>query len=124
MNVETFLQADRLRHDAFIAGDTDVLNRLMADECLYIHTTGNIDRKDELINKIASRALIYHAIENSVDHAILYENNTAIIAGRLRMSLERTGIPAAVHIRYCCAWKHDTTGPQMISWQSTPLAAS
>ncbi|NKB84508.1 nuclear transport factor 2 family protein [Ochrobactrum grignonense] len=93
MNVETFLQADRLRHDAFIAGDTDVLNRLMADECLYIHTAGNIDRKDELINKIANRALNYHAIDNSVDHAILYENNTAVIAGRLRMNLRDRASP-------------------------------
>ncbi|NTB94898.1 nuclear transport factor 2 family protein [Agrobacterium tumefaciens] len=122
MSSKTALEADQERLEACIASDITALKALMSDNCLYIHTAGNVDNKSTFIDKVETGALRYHRIENTVEYTIEHERAVAI-SGILDMDLQRAGVPASVHIRYCCVWVDTDQGPRMITWQSTPLPA-
>ncbi|MCK1420195.1 nuclear transport factor 2 family protein [Bradyrhizobium sp. CW12] len=117
------VEADRRRLAACLAGDTSELRKLMAPGGVYIHTAGNIDTRDEFIEKVRTRQLVYRRIENKTD-LITSGYGVVLICGTLDMDVVRSGTLASIFIRYCCTWATTAAEPQMLSWQSTPLACS
>lgn len=118
---ETAVELDRKRLDALLSADADVLEKLMAPGGLYVHTAGNVDTRDEFIEKVRSRALTYRKIANTIEIVTL-SAGTVLITGILDIDVERAGVPASIHIRYCCNWVKSGESMQMVSWQATPLA--
>ncbi len=123
MTIEEALSADARRLRACLSSDLRELDTLMADGCLYIHTAGNIDTKAEFMEKVRTGALRYISIDNTVERAAECMGAVAI-AGVLAMELYRGPTHASIRIRYCCTWISTSTGPQMLTWQSTALAAA
>lgn len=123
LSVEVAKAADAQRIQACLGADTAQLERLMAPGGLYIHTAGNIDTRDEFIEKVRSGTLKYQSIDNKVVAADASQGSV-VIAGVLNMHVIRSGVPAQIHIRYGCVWVVAEAGPQMVLWQATPLASS
>lgn len=121
--VREAIEADRRRLAACLGGDTSALQKLMAPGGVYIHTAGNIDTRDEFIEKVRTGQLVYRRIENNTD-LITSACGVVIICGTLDMDVVRSGTLASIFVRYCCTWTTTATESQMISWQSTPLARS
>ncbi len=121
MTIDEALEADRRRLDACLAADIPVLEELMAEDCLYIHTAGNIDSKYEFVEKVKTGMLRYMRIGNNIERSGAC-GETVAIAGILEMDLYRGDVPASIRIRYCCTWVSTASGPRMLTWQSTPLA--
>jgi hypothetical protein len=115
------VELDRQRLDALLKADCAALERLMAPGGLYIHTAGNIDTRDEFIEKVRNGALTYRRIENKVE-AVTEAAGTVLLAGVIDIDVERSGVPASIHVRYCCNWVEAGGSMQMVSWQATPLA--
>ena len=118
---ELAVELDRQRLDALLGADCMALERLMAPGGLYIHTAGNIDTRDEFIEKVRNGALTYRKIANRIE-TITEAAGTVLLAGVVDIDVERSGVPASIHIRYCCNWVEAGGSMQMVSWQATPLA--
>lgn len=55
------LKADNRRYETMIAGDTDALAELLADELLYTHSSGNTDTKEQYLETIRSGYVVYRS---------------------------------------------------------------
>ncbi|MFK0382353.1 nuclear transport factor 2 family protein [Agrobacterium sp. NPDC090273] len=114
------LEADQKRIQACLNADVDMLDVMMADGCLYIHTAGNIDTKTDFIAKVKDGRLRYLDIRNAVE-SVATCGDAVAIAGVLDMIVLRAGVQADLHIRYCCNWVKTASGPKMLTWQATAL---
>jgi hypothetical protein len=56
------LSSEKARLQAMIDVDLDALDRMLADDCLYVHSTGEIDTMVGYLSKLADGVFDYRAI--------------------------------------------------------------
>jgi Domain of unknown function (DUF4440) len=59
LDPESALAADQARRNAMAADDLEGLAALLADECLYVHSTGAVDTKQSYLAKLADGSIRY-----------------------------------------------------------------
>src|SRR5580704_2768004 len=60
---EEVLRIDQERADALVKNDTDQLDRIMADDCTYVHPNGKSETKQEVIAGLKAQDRKYESIE-------------------------------------------------------------
>lgn len=113
---KTILALEDQRLAAMVAADTDTLDRILADDLSYVHTTAALDTKASLTSGLASGRLNYESITPS-DRTVRTYGDSAIVRGQAHVhvngnhfSLEFT----VVYVRPSGDW-------QMTSWHATRL---
>lgn len=83
-----------------IAGDTDALSGLMADKGVLVHANGMVQSKDEYLNTLKSKRLVYKTIDaKGVTIRIIGE--TAIVLGQSDFTITFEGKqPPVFHFAY------------------------
>ena len=111
---KTILDLENQRLAAMVAADADTLDRILADDLSYVHTTAAIDTKESLISGLASGRLNYESITPS-ERVVRTYHGCAIVRGGAHVhvndnhfSLEFT----VVYVRSSGDW-------QMTSWHAT-----
>ena len=84
--VREVLAAEDERYRAMIDADLDTLDRLVADEVSYAHSSGVRDTKDEYFGKIRSGYYVYRRIDHPVERVEVV-GDTAIVVGRMTSDL-------------------------------------
>ncbi len=112
----TILKLEEERLAAMVAADVGALDRILADDLSYVHTTAAIDTKESLTSGLASGRLDYESITPSARAVRVYDG-AAIVRGGAHVhvngnhfSLEYT----VVYIRAADGWR-------MTSWHATRL---
>jgi hypothetical protein len=116
------LAADREFFNALTHGDSDVLNRLLADDFILIDVMrGSQVPKSALVALVGSGQLKFESIVLSDSHARLY-GGTAVVVGRteMRMRFEQTVV--GVHSRYTHVYVEDQGSWRMVSAQGTQIS--
>ena len=86
-------QVRKLERDlvsALVRGDLKVLDRILAGDLIYIHSSGLVDTKASFIDSIKSGALKYEAIDHD-DISVRMFNNLALITGRSAVKVRSGG---------------------------------
>ena len=111
---KTILDLEDQRLAAMVAADTETLDRILADDLSYVHTSATIDTKESLMSGLASGKLNYESITPS-DRVVRTHHACVIVRGGAdvhvngnRFSLEFT----VVYVRPGGDW-------QMTSWHAT-----
>ena len=111
---KTILDLENQRLAAMVAADVDTLDRILADDLSYVHTTAAIDTKESLMSGLASGSLNYESITPS-ERVVHTYHGCAIVRGQAHVhvngnhfSLEFT----VVYVRASGDW-------QMTSWHAT-----
>lgn len=115
------LRLDDERSRAMMAQDTAALERLMADDIVYTHSSGRLDSKKSFIASIASGTVKYRRI-NRKDVAATLREGFAILTGAVEIDVETGGRVLNLNLRFCNVWERGPKGWQQIGWQSTPIA--
>lgn len=109
------------RFAAMVKEDFAELDRLLADDLTYIHSSGVVETKKQSIASISSKVLRYVSIQPS-DVRVRVYGDTAVATGRVAMSvnargreLELLNLFTAVYVRQGGEWR-------LTAWQSTPAA--
>ncbi len=116
------VQSEEAWLHAHLALDVAALDRLMADEYLQVDSRGRLIGKQALLSSMASGNR--HWESAAVDELIvrLY-GETAVVVGRWRARGVNTGVPFDYAARYVGVWVWRDKRWQMVSDQSTEIAA-
>ncbi len=118
----TVLQLEKDRFKAMINKDSSFLDRILANDLLYIHSNGVQDSKETFIKNIMNGSLEYIAVELQQADIRTF-SQTAWIHGaakiKVRMGKDTTEVELV--IRYLDVYKREDGEWKLVAWQSAKL---
>jgi hypothetical protein len=115
------LRADDARVYAMLAADIGALDDMLAFDCLYVHSTGAVQTKAQLLGALRDGTIRYTAMRYlGAPRVRLYGNETAVLTGQMQIEVVlpdgKTLKPVLV-ITALYALLHERW--QLVSYQST-----
>jgi ketosteroid isomerase-like protein len=114
------LEVDRARFRAIVDNHFDELAALLADDLVYVHTSGEVESKPQFLQRLRSGSLKYRSIEPTDVHVHTY-GITAVVTGRSRMAVTNSGADRQFEILYTAVYIASGGRWQLASWQSTRI---
>ena len=108
------LRSDEIRLYSLLSADVNSLDDLLVRDCLYIHSSGKIQTKGELLADLKSGAMKYLRLQYTTPPAIrLFNGDTAVITGTMQLEVEskaagevkRTLVTTAVYVLQSERWQ-------------------
>jgi ketosteroid isomerase-like protein len=118
---EEVLAADARRFAAMIQGDQAALDRLLADDLTYTHSSGQLETKAQFLESLRSGKLRYLSAERS-DVAVRLYGDTAVVTGRAEVKVSTGGEEGVLPLRFTEVWVKSGGGWKLTAWQSTRIA--
>ena len=113
-------KVERARFQAWIQKDTAALNKVIADDVVYCHSTGVCQNKSELTAFITGGQSVYRAM-NVVELKPHEFGDTVVVNGKLDMKVETSGQLSAFQAIYTDVYVKRDGRWQLVRWQSTRL---
>ena len=118
---QEILQLEKARIEALVRNDRAALERILADDLTYTHSSGETETKAEFLARLASGNLKYLSMEHEDVRARTY-GNVAVLTGRSKVRVLLAGQERNFQIRFINAYAKRSEGWQMVAWQSTRIA--
>lgn len=116
------LQAEKDRFAAMIKVDEPVLNKLLSDDLVYIHSTALLQTKKEFIGTLKEGAIKYISMTPSApDLKVRIAGSVAVVTGVAAVHVVDHGTDKNMKIRYTEVHTNRNGSWQLMSWQSTVL---
>ena len=114
------LQAEKDRFAAMVKGDRAALEKLLADDLTYTHSTALLENKEQFLKSVTSGNIDYVSIVPSeADWKIRVNGNTAIVNGVAAVNVIDTGKDRKIKIRFTTVQANRGGAWQLQAWQST-----
>ncbi len=120
---QALLAADAARWTALAHTDLAALEPLLGEDLSYVHATGVVQTKPELLAALRSGALHYVDARPSERRARAL-GTAGIVTGRSAVTVELNGRPATVEIRYTATFAEREGRYLLAAYQSTLLPAA
>jgi ketosteroid isomerase-like protein len=121
LNAEV-LKFDGARREAMLAGDADALDRLLADDAVWIHASSKLESKASFIEGVRTGRLQCFRMDQEHLSVRLY-GPIALLSGIVDMEVAAEGGKRrSSKNRYTCGWVGDQDRFRMVFWQSTRMA--
>jgi ketosteroid isomerase-like protein len=120
-NGPAIIELDKKRMTAMAEKDLDTLNKVIADDLIYTHSSARIDTKQTLIGAMQSGSTVYTSMEPS-DVVAQDLGDAVVLTGVAAISVMSGGKPNSFRVRFIDVYAKRATGWQMVTWQSTRLA--
>ena len=111
-------ESQRLR--ALVTADYAALDRLLADDLTYTHSTAKLDTKATYLEPLVSGRTRYQSLEPS-DVQVRVYGTTGVVTGILRSVALVAGKESRTDMRFTNVWVRRDGRWQMVAWQSTRL---
>jgi ketosteroid isomerase-like protein len=119
-NGQKIIDLDRQRMTAMAEKDVAALNRLLADDLIYTHSSARLDTKKSLIGAMESGATVYTAVEPS--EVVAQDLGDAVVlTGVAAISVKSGGTANSFRVRFTDVYADRGGQWQMVTWQSTRL---
>jgi hypothetical protein len=112
------IEADRARFEAQVKADVVALDKLLASDLTYVHSSGVLDSKESYIAAIKSGKSKYKAIVPQEVSARTFGDVT-IVNGTAAVDLVSDGKDVHFILRYTDVWVKRDGRLQLVSWHST-----
>lgn len=111
--------------DACVAADGAALNRLMADNAVFVHGNGAMQSKSEFIDAITTGKLGVSQYDLKDPKVVEFQGG-AIVTGLVDFGIKppagSAAPPRVLHFRGSAVWLHSSSGWHLIFDQDTTLA--
>lgn len=112
------------RRQALLAADLPALDGLLAEDLLYVHSTGVCDHKDSYLGKLSSGSLKYLELSFRDLHVQALQQ-AVIVSGRMSAVVSKEGERKSVASLFMTVWSCGVDGTwRLHAHQGTPLPAS
>ena len=116
---QALLDAESKRFDAQVAHDVAALRPAIADEAVYVHANGEMQTKAEYLHAVDTGASRYRGIETA-DRSVRLFGKYGITHGTITLNV---GVDRKIVARYTGLYEWRDSRWQVISFQTTPIAA-
>ena len=113
--------ADKAWAIATVKADDNALNKLLADDLIYIHATGDQDTKKTFIENQHNGVRKYFKIDHETMDVKVY-GNSAVLTGAVQLETEMKGVKAPAHVRIIHVWVKQGGSWKLVAHQSLRLA--
>ena len=113
--------AEQQRFDAMVKQDVAALDTLLDEDLAYAHTDGETQSKEEFIEMIRSRHLVYESIEPSEVHVRMYDA-AAIATGVSQMRVRSATGVSSFRIRFTETYVRSGGRWLLAAWQATRVS--
>jgi ketosteroid isomerase-like protein len=120
-NGRKIIELDRRRMAAMAEKDVAALNRLLADDLIYTHSSARLDTKASLIGAMESGSTVYTSIEPS-DVVAQDLGDAVVLTGVAAISVNSGGKANSFRVRFTDVYANKAGQWRMVTWQSTRLA--
>ncbi len=117
----SILAAEDSRFAAMIAANATEMHRWLAPDLEYVHSTGVVENRDQLIDSIVSGRRVYIAIAPGERRVTFLGNGAAIVRGPANVRVGTGAAPDDFRIRYLAAYVFVDGSWQLQAWQSLRL---
>lgn len=111
---QTILDLESQRLTAMVDNDVDTLDRILADDLSYVHTTAALDTKESFVSGIGSGRLNYESITPTPKTVRTYAN-CAIVRGGAHVHVNGNHFS----LEYTVVYVNNDGDWQMTSWHAT-----
>jgi Domain of unknown function (DUF4440) len=112
---------ERQRFEAQVKKDTAFLEKIFANDLVYIHSSGKKDDKTSYLQSIKNGKSVYDKIDVEEIKVRLYGNQKVAVVNGMITIINANAAPT--HLRYLVVYsKNGKNGWQLNSWQSLKLA--
>src|SRR3954447_10996253 len=119
-NGKAVIDLDRQRMEAMCRQDVEALNKLLADDLVYIRSSARIDTKQSLIGNMQSGSTVYSKIDASEVQARDL-GDAVVLTGVARISVGSAGRTQNFGVRFADVYANQGGRWQMVHWQSPRL---
>ncbi len=105
---------------AMIHKDGPALEKLLSDDLMYTHSTGQLETKAQFVKSISSGKSIVERLDY-FKHEVRVYGNTALVRGGVDLYHSATNI---VHMDILHVWVKGAGGWKMVARQATRLTAA
>lgn len=114
---------ERRRH-TLLAGDLSALQLLLAEDLVYVHSTGASDSRDSYLAKLAGGRLQYLEL-HFANLRVQCLGQAATVSGRMTAVVSKDGQRLNVASLFMTVWAQDPDGAwRLHAHQGTPMPAS
>lgn len=119
-NASVVMDLDRQRMAAMGNKDTATLEKLIADDLIYVHSSARLDTKTTLIGAMTAGTTVYASVEPS-NVSAQDLGSAVVLTGEASIKVTSNGTPMAFRVRFADVWANRNGNWQMVTWQSTKL---
>jgi ketosteroid isomerase-like protein len=113
--------AEEARFQAMVKGDQAALDRLLAADLTYTHSSGKLETKQELMALIKEGRYQYRSFTPREMKVRVY-GETAVVTGLAEVEVTTDGKPLALKLRYTNVHLRKDGRWQLVAWESTRVA--
>ena len=113
-------RADAERLAAMVAADRPTLERLLAPELSYAHSSGSVQNRSELLEALGAGTLRYTAIRTREVAARAF-NSTGVVVATADLEVMAGGAPRSIAIGYTATYLRRSGRWQLVAYRSTAL---
>lgn len=117
------LAAEDARFAAMVAADPGAMRRWFAEDLEYVHSSGQVENRDQLIDSIVSGKFRYLAVTPLERGVVRMDRGGALVRGRGRFRVATGGQTLNLTIRYLAAYARSGGEWKLIGWQSLRVEA-
>ena len=103
-----------------VSNDLITLDRVLADDLLYTHSSALVDTKASYLESLRSGTVRYLSAERQQEATRVY-GDVVVINGRMKAHILVNGAERTVDNVFSCVWAKKTEGWQLVNWSSTPI---
>jgi hypothetical protein len=115
-------QLEKHRAEAMNAGNAEKLSELIAEDALYIHSSGILDDRGHYLHGIASGANRYRSIALEVERVLMSSPSNLLVYGRMTGFVVKDSSEITLRSKYLAAWRRvndSASGWQLFAFQAT-----
>ena len=119
-DARSVLAAEDLRYQAMIDADLPELDRLLAEQVSYAHSSGARDTKAEYLQKVRTGYYDYWRIDHPVERVEVV-GDTALVVGRMTADLGVDGTPKTIDNLALAVWVRIAGDWRLLAYAPTTL---
>jgi ketosteroid isomerase-like protein len=113
---------EKQRFEVTVKGDYDALGKLLADDLIYVHSNGNVDKGKTFLDNLRAGRSKYKSIE-PLEMNARQLGEFVFIDGRGKFQVESNGQTNDLLLTYLDVWAKRGTSWQMVHWHSARMPA-
>ena len=116
-DIAAVIAAEKARGAALLAADLKALDKLMADDCRYTHSSGKVETKKDHIDTFVN-GLRYERFDTTGIHGHVVTPDVVVLNGRINQRKGVGGKMADLHLFFQSVWRREASGWRLASLQT------